>query len=68
MKKTEPRHRPLCARLIATDQITLLPYVASGIVVFASGFNGLYWMGLAMIASFPMAALDAWVLLAEINR
>jgi len=67
-RKTEPQYRPLYARLIIINQITLIPYVVSGIVLLTSGSTGFYWMAFSVIASFLMAVLDAWVLLVEINR
>jgi hypothetical protein len=67
-RKTEPQYRPRYTRLIIINQVTLLSYVVSGIVLLTSGFIGLYCMGFAVIASFIMAVLNAWVLLVEINR
>ncbi len=66
-RRTESAYRSLYARLIAINQAMLLCYVVSGIVLL-SGFNGLYWLAAAVILSFIMAVLDAWVLLVEINR
>jgi hypothetical protein len=45
-----------------------LLYVIAGGLVVAHGVNGFYWLVPAIIFSFAVAILDAWVLLIEINR
>ena len=67
-RKTESKYRRLYARLIVINQITVLPYIVSGAAILSSGFSGLYLMSIAVILSFLMATLNAWVLLVEINR
>jgi hypothetical protein len=67
-RKTESKYRRRYARLIVINQITVLPYIVSGALILSSGFGGLYWMSGAVICSFIMATLNAWVLFVEINR
>jgi hypothetical protein len=67
-RKTEAQYRRLYARLIIINQITLLPYAISGVIILFQGFIGLYWLAPAIILSFVMAILNSWVLLVEINR
>jgi hypothetical protein len=49
-------------------QMSVLPYIASGIFIFCCGENGIYWIVPAIIFSFLKSVIDAWVLLVEINR
>jgi len=52
----------------ALSQTAALLYVVAGCVILASGLAGLYWLVPAMLSSFLIAMLDAWVLLVEIKR
>jgi modulator of FtsH protease len=45
-----------------------LPFVIAGITMLVGGGGGLYWLVPAVIFSFLVSLLDAWVLLVEINR
>jgi hypothetical protein len=54
--------------LVVLNQAGLILYIASGVVTLSAGKVGLYLLVPAIIASFVKAALDAWVLLIEINR
>lgn len=67
-KHTEREYRKRAAALIILDQAAMLLYVAAGLVVIAAGLAGLYLLVPAILLSFAKAALDAWVLLVEINR
>ncbi|HTB31065.1 MAG TPA: hypothetical protein VK808_03515 [Bacteroidia bacterium] len=49
-------------------QLSVLPYILSGIVLLCCGYVGLYWLIPGIIFSFIKAVLDGWVLLVEINR
>jgi hypothetical protein len=49
-------------------QLSVLPYIVSGIILLLNGFSGLYWLIPGLLFSFIKAILDAWVLLVEINR
>jgi hypothetical protein len=59
------RRRAL-ARMTLSQTAALL-YVIAGVVLLASG-TGLYWLVPAILGSYLVAMLDAWVLLVEINR
>jgi hypothetical protein len=50
------------------NQLSLLPYIASGIAIFVCKENGMYWLIPGILISFIKAVVDAWVLLVEINR
>ena len=62
---TDYRRRAL-ARMALSQSAALL-YVVAGAVLLASA-TGLYWLVPAVICSYLIALLDAWVLLVEINR
>jgi hypothetical protein len=49
-------------------QLSVLPYLVSGVILICSGINGLYWLVPGIVFSFIKAVLDGWVLLVEINR
>jgi hypothetical protein len=49
-------------------QLSVVPYILSGIVLLCCGFTGLYWIIPGIIFSFIKAVFDGWVLLVEINR
>ena len=68
LSSARPEHRARALGLVAVNQTALILYVASGIVILSVGKVGLYLLVPAIIASFVKAALDAWVLLIEINR
>jgi hypothetical protein len=66
---TTPSDRKMRATaLIVLNQASLILYVACGIVTLSAGKVGLYLLVPAIVASFVKAALDAWVLMIEINR
>lgn len=67
-KNTEAEYRAVYRRIIVVNQAALLPYVISGLWILLYGFSGIYWLVPAMILSFVLAIMDAWVLLVEINR
>ena len=49
-------------------QAAILPYAVGAATLLAGGESGLTWITFAFVASFIVAAADAWVLLVEINR
>jgi hypothetical protein len=57
-------------RLISTllAQVSMLPIVVCGVTLLLRQGGGLYWMVVAVVASFVTAILDTWVLLVEILR
>jgi hypothetical protein len=50
------------------QEISMLPYLIAGIMLLAERTAAFYWLAAAMILSFITSAIDAWVLLVEINR
>ena len=50
------------------NQIVALSYVVAGIVATTLGSDGVNLLVPAMVVSFIIALMDAWVLLVEINR
>lgn len=61
-----PEEQP--RRNLAILQAALLPYLAGATLLVAGQPAGLYLVALGLILSFCKAALDAWVLVIEINR
>jgi hypothetical protein len=55
-------------RNIILSQLAILPYIAGSMIIFHSGFSGLYWLIPGIFISLIKALLDAWVLLVEIHR
>jgi hypothetical protein len=49
-------------------QVAVLSYVVAGIVTITLGSEGVNLLVPAVVASFVIALMDAWVLLVEINR
>jgi hypothetical protein len=49
-------------------QVAVLSYVVAGIVTIALGSDGINLLVPAVVVSFVIALMDAWVLLVEINR
>ena len=61
-------YRPRLFALAAINQLAAALYLVSGAVILIHGVIGLYWLVPAFLFSFAKAAMDAWVLLIEINR
>ncbi len=61
-------YRPRLMAMSVLNQLAMLLYIASGGVLLTKGLDGLYLLVPAFLFSFAKAALDAWVLLVEINR
>lgn len=62
---TEYRRRALLRMLLSQTAAAL--FVVAGIVTLANP-GGIYWLVPAIILTYLIALLDAWVLLVEINR
>lgn len=52
---------------LALSQVAAMLFVVAGVAILATS-SGIYWLVPAMIATYLIAMLDAWVLLIEINR
>jgi hypothetical protein len=68
IRSANSEYRARALALIAINQTALILFVASGVATIVSGKIGLYLLVPAIVASFIKAALDAWVLMIEINR
>jgi hypothetical protein len=68
LRSKENRFKRLYMLNMVLNQFSVLPYLVGGMIIWANGANGLYWIVPAMVFSFIKAVLDAWVLLVEINR
>jgi hypothetical protein len=68
LQKTQKKYKISYLFNFSFNQIALLPYFFSGIIMMQGNFSGIYWVIVAVIFSFLKASLDAWVLLIEINR
>jgi hypothetical protein len=62
----EYRRRSL-ERMVLSQTAALLFVIGAGTIA-AFGLAGIYWLVPAIICSYLIALLDAWVLLIEINR
>jgi modulator of FtsH protease len=49
-------------------QVAVIPYLAGGVMLLVGAHSGLYWVAAGIILSLFTAAMEAWVLLVEINR
>jgi hypothetical protein len=68
LKKSEVQYRHYVKSNLVVNQLVVLPYFISGVVVLVRGASGLYGLVPAVLFSFLKAIGDAWVLLVEINR
>lgn len=50
------------------SEVSCVPYVVAGALLYLGNFDALYWLAAGMILSIVKAVSDAWVLLVEINR
>ena len=67
-KNLDIRYRNLHIWKMLFDQVALMPYLISGILMLNGSMSGYYWLVGSITISFLKASLDAWVLLVEINR
>jgi hypothetical protein len=65
-----PAAQPLTWTVVPVTVILAgtLPTAAAGISVLARGGGGLYWLAAEVILGFVGAAVNAWILLIEIQR
>jgi hypothetical protein len=61
-------HRRRLAIRIGLSQVTAMLYIGAGIAMLVYGADGIFVLVPAMIFSYLVAIIDAWVLLIEINR
>jgi hypothetical protein len=66
--KTDKQYKRQYLMNALFTQLSVLPYIISGIMLLAKGYDGIYWVVPGIIFSFIKSVLDAWVLLVEINR
>lgn len=62
------QYRRRAVARMALSQIAALLFVIAGIAILSCGADGAFWLVPAMISTYLVAMLDAWVLLIEINR
>jgi hypothetical protein len=61
-------YRRRSVQRMAISQAAALLFVVGAVATLAFGLVGIYWLAPAIICSYLIALLDAWVLLIEINR
>lgn len=66
--ETEQQYRSSYFFMAVFDQVSLVLYLISGILILVIGESGVYWLVPSTILSFLKSMTDAWVLLVEINR
>jgi modulator of FtsH protease len=66
--EADAEYRRYLPMLIAINQVCIIPYILSGILLFFNQPAGLYFLAFGILLSFCKGILDAWVLLVEINR
>jgi modulator of FtsH protease len=67
-QKVDPQYRSYFVQNVVINQLSVLPFIIAGIVMFTSGLSGVYWTVPGVIFSFVNAIVNSWVLLIEINR
>ena len=68
MHRVTAPHRRRMAIRTGLSQVTAMLYVGAGIAMLAYGVDGIFVLVPAVIVSYLVAIIDAWVLLIEINR
>jgi modulator of FtsH protease len=68
MRRATERHRRRLTIRIAMSQVNAMLYLGAGIAMLAYGADGIFVLVPAVIFSYLVAIIDAWVLLIEINR
>jgi modulator of FtsH protease len=53
---------------LGLTQLSSIPYMIAGILLWLNSEQGLYWLVIAVVACYLKSLTDAWVLLVEINR
>lgn len=54
--------------LISLYQVSVLPFVAGGVILALDDPNGMYWVVFGIITAIVISMLTTWVLLIEILR
>lgn len=67
-KKTDVTYKKQYFFSVVFNQLSVLPYLAAGIIILMGNEKGIYWLVPAILLSFIKSVVDAWVLLVEINR
>ncbi|HTS45350.1 MAG TPA: hypothetical protein VMH01_13210 [Puia sp.] len=67
-KNRENRYKNLYLAHIFFNQLAVLPFIISGLLLLNGVEKGIYWDAVGIIFCFIKAIWDAWVLLVEINR
>ncbi len=68
LRKSEAAFKKYAWLNIVFTQLSVWPYIISGIILLSEGDAGIYWLIPGIIFSFIKSVLDAWVLLVEIHR
>jgi len=68
LRRAEGRHRARYLIRVRISHVVNLLYVGAGIAMAAVGPTGIYVLVPAVILSYLVAVIDAWVLLIEVNR
>jgi modulator of FtsH protease len=68
LRHTAEAFRGVALMNLALLQITVLPFVAGGVLLLLGSGAALHFIAAGMILGIAKAALDAWALLVEINR
>lgn len=68
LRVVEKQYRRSQIGEVLLTQVAVLSYVAAGIVMITLGSEGVNLIVPAVVASFVVVLIDAWVLLVEINR
>jgi modulator of FtsH protease len=67
-RRAPPPYRRTAGISAALAQLAIIPIVIAGIVLIATGTDGLYRLLAGFMLSFVVALADGWVLLVETHR
>ena len=68
LRLTEKKYKRQYRFNMLFNQLSVLPYIVSGLSILFIGEAGFYWLVVAIFFSFIKSVSEAWVLLVEINR
>jgi hypothetical protein len=68
IRQTSSELRHYFIRHLFAFQAAVVPYLIGGVLLLAGVQSGLYWVAAGIVLSLFTAAMEAWVLLVEINR
>jgi modulator of FtsH protease len=68
LRNAPAEYRKFSLNNLVLIQLSVLPFIISGIMILCCGEPGIYWLVPGMLLSFSKAIIDAWVLLVEIHR